>query len=183
MAASAIALPAMPACGAGAGFSIASDHDGCAGPGRRRDGYARAHRRRGHVGVARPAGHHRERDRRVRRHRRRPGGTRGARRLHAQLRGLRHACRQRRDHDTALRRDCGFRAGCVDLGHAVADRRQERSAGQRSQGPRRLAQGQSGQGFARHRRRRQPVAHRRASCCRTSPARAFSLCPIAAPRR
>ena len=48
--------------------------------------------------------------------------------------GLRHARRQPRDPDAALRRGRGFRAHRVDFGHAVADRRQEGPAGQRSAG-------------------------------------------------
>ncbi len=54
---------------------------------------------------------------------------------------------------------------------------------ERSQRTHCLAQGQSGQGFARHRGRRQPVAYRGHAVCRISPVRAFSSCLIAAPRR
>src|SRR5262249_27861222 len=49
---------------AGANLSVAPDHDGGAGLGGRRDGYAGAHRRRRHACIARPTHHRRERDRR-----------------------------------------------------------------------------------------------------------------------
>ena len=59
------------------------------------------------------------------------------------------------------RRDRRLRADCVDHQRAEPDRRQEGDAREHPQGTDRVAEGQSGQGLARHRRRRHHLAHRR----------------------
>ena len=94
--------------------------------------------------------HRRERHRRRRQHRRRACGARARRRLHPGDGHLDHQHAAGRALSVAVRSDQRSRADHADRERAAADRRQEESAGEQSQGADRLAQGQSGQGFDRH---------------------------------
>ena len=112
-------------------------------------------------------------------HRRRPRRARGARRLHGEHRQLALAHRQWRDLLAALRCAEGLRAGRAPAQQSLRHRRAQRFAGQRPQGVDRLAQGQPGQGNRRAPPGPAPASTSAASTFRTSPARAFSSCPIA----
>ena len=166
--------PPIPVAGRGRGFArglaapgerpglaVPLHHHGGAGAGRRGDGHQCAAGRRGHARSARPARGHRERHRRRGLGRHRPDRPRRARRLQHPLRRQRHARAQSRGAHPQLRRGERFRADRADRQHAVAVRREERSAGEGPARAGRLAEGQSRQGDVRHRGRRQPVAHRR----------------------
>ena len=135
-------------------------------------------------GVARPAGGGRERDRRIGQHRRRPRRACGTRRLHA-LSTAAFATHVVSAATMTLPYDVIGDFEPVALISAtpwLIAAKKDLPAND-LQEPHRLVEGQSGQGVARHRGRRQPVAHRRRACSRTSPVRASSSCPIAAPRR
>ena len=107
------------------------------------------------------ADRHRECRRRSRLDRRHPRGPLGGRRLYALDRHLHHAYADRRSLQSAVRSLQGSRADHPDRQRAAADRGQEEFSGRRSEGPDRLAQGQSGQGVGRHcRRRRHRPSHR-----------------------
>ena len=115
-----------------ASLSISHHHHGRAGARRRRSRYQRAPHRLGHVGCARPDRGDRERDRCRGLDRHRPDRARDARRLQHPVRRQRHARAQSRGAQSQLRRGQRFRADRADRQHAVAVRREERPAGQRS---------------------------------------------------
>ena len=166
--------------GGGAALSVAPRHPDRAVRRRRAGRHLGARAERGDAGLARPAGGDRKRDRRIRHHRGRPRGARRARRLHREHRELAIACRQRRDLFAALRCVERLRAGRAAAQQPLRHRRKERPAGQGPQGADRMAQGQPGQGDARHRRTRRRPAHQR----RLFPERHRHALPVRAlPRR
>ena len=164
----------------GADLSIAHHHADRAVPAGRVDGHGGAHHGREDADAAGPARHHRERRRRRRQHRGGAPRARRARRLHHRHRPVGHPCRQR--HLQAhLRPGEGLRAGRADLRQPAADDRQEGAGGERPQEPRRLDEGEPGQGAVRQPERGRQGAP--ASCCSRRPARSSSTCPTAAPGR
>src|SRR5262249_6544274 len=98
---------------AGAGLSVAADHDDRAVSRWRADRYDWAHRGWGHAGLAPPAYHYRKRNRRRRYYRRGPCRAGGTRWLYSQRRLLGHACPERRYLHASVRRAEGFRAGAL----------------------------------------------------------------------
>ena len=140
---------------AGARLPISSDHDDRAVRRGRPDRHTRAHPERAHAGVARGDHRHRERDRRRVDHRGRPCRPGDTGRLHARARQLDQLRRVRRALPDVIRLAERFRAGVAAHVRADVDRRQEYLAGKGRQGADRLAQGKSGQGIGRDRRRRQ----------------------------
>ncbi len=117
-----------------------------------------AHRRRGHVAVARPADRGRGPRRRGRQHRRGRGRDRRARRLHAADRLERPAHRQSvRAGEAALRSAEGLRADRACQSRSAFDRAQQFGAGENARRTHRAVQ--EAADHARHRRRRQRLAH------------------------
>ena len=117
-----------------------------------------AHRVGADEGLARSAGHRRERRRRRRLDRRQPRRARGARRLHHRHRPTDLVRLQQRRLQYELRPAEGFRAGGAAHDCAAVVDRPRRPAGQDVAGANRLAEGQWRQGVVRHDRHRQPVA-------------------------
>ncbi len=127
-------------------------------------------------GAARPAGGRGECRGRGRHHGRQPRRPRRARRLHAELRQLGHACAQRRDPEGRLRRAHRSRADRAAARQSVHRRHQRRGAGQQLPGAAGLAQSQSEHRIAGHRRLRHAARTSSASISRVSPARNTSSC-------
>ena len=168
---------------AGATLSVAPGHHDRAVRRGRADRRACAHRGGAHAQRPGAIGAGRERDRRFghdrRRARRACRGGRlhdGARQLAVVRGGERHLC------EPALRRHQGLRADRAASQQSLHRRQQEGPAGEGSEGADRLHQGEPGQAFRRHRRRRiGPACQRRlfpegdrtraSPSCRIAPAR------------
>ena len=139
----------------------ASRHHDRPGLGRRTDRRDRPRDVRAHDRQSRRHRAGRQRRWRRRLDRRRQGRALDGRRLYAGHRPVEPLRAERRHLRLAVRPARRLRAGRPDRHWPDADREPQGPAGQRHEGPDRLAEGQPRQGDGRHRRRRRPGAHLR----------------------
>jgi len=164
----------------GAGLSIASDHPGDSGTGRRSGRCARPSSRRDHAGIAGPADRHRKRRRRERDDWHLPRRAGSSRRLHAHSGQLEQPDGGKRLLSCAIRHSGRFRADLIGCRFAALVDWEARFSREGCRGADRVAESQSQSSIGL--RASAPGARRTsvAFISRTSPGRSSSSCSIAA---